>query len=177
VVPPGREQPRGAKPRIVDDVGPYPSYVGSYTDLVVTNLWRCYGAAPAAQEAVALLKQYHRDLHIPYEQRDQARRERDTARHLKDVFKAIIGKIRGQRDLYKSEAEKAREHILNQKGAIERLKDEIKRLQAVTANCRDHRSDYSALITELKMARGVVAYHNLYGTTTVIDRAIEELSK
>jgi hypothetical protein len=146
------------------------TYAGSYTEKVIGALRRAWffndGApvgADVINDAINLLKQYHRDLHIPYEQRDAARKERD---------------------LYKREAEKAREYILTQRGVIarfrdriQRFKDEIKRLQAVTANCRDHRSDHSALVTELKMARGVVAYHNLYGTTTIIDCAIEELSK
>lgn len=57
-------------------------WVASYTSKVVHELEIAKGLAgwyrqltAACEAASALLQQYHRDLHVPYEQRDAARRE------------------------------------------------------------------------------------------------------
>jgi hypothetical protein len=55
----------------------------SYTKQVCENLVRAYrenrSSILAVNDAVVLLEQYHRDMHVPYEQRDEARAEREEA--------------------------------------------------------------------------------------------------
>jgi hypothetical protein len=55
----------------------------SYTKQVCENLLRAYrenrSSILAVNDAVVLLEQYHRDMHVPYEQRDEARAEREEA--------------------------------------------------------------------------------------------------
>lgn len=60
------------------------AWEASYTSKVVTQCelamplmhhWGLIGCGRAMRAAINLLKQYHRDLHLPYEQRDAARKE------------------------------------------------------------------------------------------------------
>jgi uncharacterized coiled-coil DUF342 family protein len=55
---------------------------GSYTKQVVDALeasWAAIGGMPPEEQAAAdLLKQYHRDLQVPYQQRDEARADAEN---------------------------------------------------------------------------------------------------
>jgi len=58
----------------------------SYTKKVVDDLEKVLGSISrydedyyAVQNAVQLLIQYHRDMHVPYDQRDEARKEREES--------------------------------------------------------------------------------------------------
>jgi hypothetical protein len=187
VVSPGREQPRGFNYRIEDDTGSYPdaAYAGSYTEKMVRRLFEgvahsradghmCSACEYNTKEAAELLKQYHRDLHIPYEQRDAAREAAKSYKkqilsgesEIKRLYKLIAAirsdtereakKLAASRDFYKSEAVAARDYIFSQ---------------------RAQGKDHSALVTELKMAHGIAASSNLYDVVSAIDYAISELSK
>jgi hypothetical protein len=97
---------------------------GSYTQAVVLGLERSWPVASttpgnSVYEAVQLLKQYHRDLHIPYEQRDAAR---------------------GAFRFYKEQAENAREEIIRLQRLLDLkakprppLKEELQMARSVAA--------------------------------------------
>jgi len=67
-------------------------YPGSFTQRVAHNLIAECGCVPAVRDAVDLLRQYHRDLHVPYTQRDEARKERD------ELKARILGFVDGMVD-------------------------------------------------------------------------------
>lgn len=81
----------------------------SYTKQVVDNLERSWEGVPRnnpeadilpreERAAVELLKQYHRDLHLPYQQRDEARAELDAVTAQLNSLAADAVKLFDQRN-------------------------------------------------------------------------------
>lgn len=70
-------------------------YDTSYTKKVVEHLRELqYREDINLQEAIDLLRQYHRDMRVPYEQRDNARAELVRYKALYEVAKATIADLR-----------------------------------------------------------------------------------
>lgn len=66
----------------------------------------------AISAAIRLLHQYHRDMHVPYEQRDAARREREAARQ--------------ERDAARQERDTARDEIKRLTRALRHMEEKLK---------------------------------------------------
>lgn len=128
----------------------------SYTKTVVDGLEKvlpywCKQVGNPVHDAVQLLIQYHRDLHIPYDQRDSARLDakiwKNTAdslrRELDEKTKAAPAPT-FKWDIYAGEGKSTR------------------------------RAD---VIRDLKMAQGIAQYDRRYGSVGAIEAAITELER
>lgn len=130
----------------------------SYTKRVVDELGEARLALKlhnyGIERAMDLLAQYHRDLAVPYEQRDAARKENvDLVAENKRLWRLLAA---NRTDRARTE-EQLKAVIAAQQSRIALPDKEI------------------SVKDDLKMARSVAAFHDLNGVVRSIDRAIESM--